>query len=332
MKIPTEAVVSMEVHKSILDVVGNTPLLRLSKVSHGLKHTLLAKLENLNPGGSVKDRIGIAMVEEAEQKGLLRPGGTIIEPTSGNTGVGLAMVASVKGYKMIFVMPDKMSEEKRSILRAYGAKVVVTPTNVPPESNEHYTKVAERMARETPHSYMPNQYENRANPDAHYRTTGPEIWRQTDGKIDVFVCGMGTGGTITGIGRFLKEKKKGVKVVGADPEGSIFYPRYHRQKEEPHQYKVEGIGEDFMPGTMDMSVVDDVIQVSDKDAFQMARRLAQEEGILVGGSGGTAVHAAVKVAEHLPADKMIVTLLPDTGRNYLSKLFSDQWMKEQGFL
>jgi len=322
----------MEAHKTILDVIGNTPLVRLNKVSQGLKPTIFAKLENLNPGGSVKDRIGIAMVERAEQKGLLRPGGTIIEPTSGNTGIGLAMVAAVKGYKMIFVMPDKMSEEKRSILRAYGAKVVVTPTNVPPESAEHYTKVAERLAKETPHSYMPNQYENRANPDAHYRTTGPEIWGQTGGKVDVLVCGMGTGGTITGIGRFLKEKKKNLKVVGADPEGSIFYPRYHGHKEEPHQYKVEGIGEDFMPGTMDLSIVDDIVQVSDRDAFRMARRLAQEEGILVGGSGGTAVHVAVKVAANLPEDKTIVTLLPDTGRNYLSKLFSDQWMKEQGFL
>ncbi len=322
----------MEVHKTILDVIGNTPLVRLNKVSQGLKPAVLAKLENLNPGGSVKDRIGVAMIEQAERKGQLKPGGTIIEPTSGNTGVGLAMVAAVRGYKMIFVMPDKMSEEKRAILRAYGAKVVVTPTNVPPESAEHYTKVAERLARETPHAYMPNQYENRANPDAHYRTTGPEIWRQTEGKVDVFVCGMGTGGTITGIGRYLKEKKKGLKVVGADPNGSIFYPRFHRQKEQPHQYKVEGIGEDFMPGTLDMSIVDDVIQISDTDAFQMARRLAQEEGILIGGSGGTAVQAALRVAERLDERKTIVTLLPDTGRNYLSKLFSDKWMREQGFL
>jgi cystathionine beta-synthase len=321
----------MEVHKTILDAIGNTPLVRLNKVSQGLKPTVLAKLENLNPGGSVKDRIGVAMVEKAEQKGLLMPGGTIIEPTSGNTGVGLAIVASVKGYKMIFVMPDKMSEEKRGLLGAYGAKVIVTPTNVTIDSPEHYIRVAERLARETPNSFMPNQYENRSNPEAHYRTTGPEIWLQTGGRMDVFVCGMGTGGTITGTGRFLKEKKKSLKVVGADPEGSIFYSRFHGHKEEPHQYKVEGIGEDFMPGTMDMSIVDDVIQVSDKDAFRMARRLAREEGILVGGSGGTAVHAALKVAEHLAGDKTIVTLLPDTGRNYLSKLFSDKWMEEQGF-
>jgi cystathionine beta-synthase len=322
----------MEVHKSILEVIGNTPLVRLNKVSQGLKPTILAKLENLNPGGSVKDRIGIAMVEQAEKKGLLKPGGTIIEPTSGNTGVGLAMVASVKGYKMIFVIPDKMSEEKSSLLRAYGAKVVVTPTNVATDSPEHYIRVAEKLARETPNSFMPNQYENRANPEAHYRTTGPEIWRQTGGRMDVFVCGMGTGGTITGTGRFLKEKKKGLKIVGADPEGSIFYPRFHGHTEEPHQYKVEGIGEDFMPGTMDMSIVDDVIQISDRDAFLMARRLAREEGILVGGSGGTAVQAALKVAEDLPEKKTIVTLLPDSGRNYLSKLFSDKWMEEQGFL
>jgi cystathionine beta-synthase len=315
-----------------LDAIGNTPLVRLNRVTQGAKPTILAKLENLNPGGSVKDRIGRVMIEEAEKKGLLKPGGTIIEPTSGNTGTGLAMAACVKGYKMIFTMPDKMSEEKRSLLRAYGAQVVVTPTKVSPDSPEHYIKVAERLAKETPNSFMPNQYVNNANPMAHYKTTGPEIWRQTGGKLDVFVCGMGTGGTITGTGRFLKEKKKTVKVVGVDPEGSIYYSRFHGAKLDLHQYRVEGIGEDFMPKTMDMSVVDDVIQVSDKDAFRLARRLAREEGILVGGSGGAAVHAALKIAETMTRDETIVTLLPDSGRNYLSKVFSDQWMKEQGFL
>jgi cystathionine beta-synthase len=304
----------------------------LNKITEGVKPAVLAKLENLNPGGSVKDRIGKVMIEEAEEKGLLKPGGTIVEPTSGNTGTGLAMAACVKGYKMIFTMPDKMSEEKRSLLRAYGAQVVVTPTKVSTDSPEHYIKVAERLAQETPNSFMPNQYVNNANPMAHYKTTGPEIWRQTGGRLDVFVCGMGTGGTITGTGRFLKEKKKKVRVVGVDPEGSIFYSRFHGAREEPHQYRVEGIGEDFMPKTMDMSVVDDVVRVSDKDSFHLARRLAREEGILVGGSGGAAVHAALKVAEGMSRDETIVTLLPDSGRNYLSKIFSDQWMKEQGFL
>jgi len=326
------AFVRTEIHNTILDVIGNTPLVRLTKVAAGVRPTILAKLENLNPGGSVKDRIGRVMIEEAEKKGLLKPGGTIIEPTSGNTGTGLAMAACVKGYKMIFTMPDKMSDEKRSLLRAYGARVVVTPTNVSPSSPEHYIKVAERLAKETPNSFMPNQYVNTANPTAHYQTTGPEIWRQTSGNLDVFVCGMGTGGTISGTGRFLKEKKKTVRVVGVDPEGSIFYSRYHGTKEEPHQYRVEGIGEDFMPKTMDMKVIDDVITVSDRDAFHFARRLAREEGILVGGSGGAAVFAALKVAEPLSREQTVVTLLPDSGRNYLSKIFSDQWMKEQGFL
>jgi len=322
----------LQVYKSILDAIGNTPLVRLNSVSKGVNAEILAKMENLNPGGSVKDRIGVAMIQDAENKGLLKPGGTIIEPTSGNTGTGLAMVACIKGYKMIFTMPDKMSEEKRSLLRAYGAKVVVTPTNVSTGSPSHYIKVAERLARETPNSYMPNQYVNNANPLAHYQTTGPEIWRQTGGKLDVFVCGMGTGGTITGTGRFLKEKKPSIRVVGADPEGSIYYPRFHGDREQPHQYKVEGIGEDFMPKTMDMTIVDDVIQVSDKDAFHTSRRLAREEGILVGGSGGTAVYAALQIAKNMKRGETIVTLLPDSGRNYLTKVFSDEWMKQNGFL
>jgi cystathionine beta-synthase len=322
----------MEICNSILDAIGNTPLVRLHTVSKGVDADILVKLENLNPGGSVKDRIGVAMIQEAEDKGLLKPGGTIIEPTSGNTGTGLAMVACVKGYKMIFTMPDKMSEEKRSLLRAYGAKVVVTPTNVSTDSPEHYIHVAERLARETPNSYMPNQYVNTANPVAHYRTTGPEIWHQTDGKLDVFVCGMGTGGTITGTGRYLKEKKRTIRVIGADPEGSIYHPRFHGNEERLHQYKIEGIGEDFMPKTMDLTIVDDVIQVSDKDAFHYARRLAREEGILVGGSGGAAVYASLQVARKMQHGQTLVTLLPDNGRNYLTKLFSDEWMKQQGFL
>ena len=326
------AAVSTELYNTILDAVGNTPLVRLNKITKGVDPTILVKLENLNPGGSVKDRIGRVMIEEAEKKGLLNPGGTIIEPTSGNTGTGLAMAACVKGYKMIFTMPDKMSEEKRSLLRAYGARVIVTPTNVSPSSPEHYIKVAERLAKETPNSFMPNQYVNKANPTAHYETTGPEIWRQTGGKLDVFVCGMGTGGTISGTGRFLKEKKKTIRVIGVDPEGSIFYSRFRGEKEEPRQYRVEGIGEDFMPKTMDMKVVDEILQVSDKDAFHLTRRLAREEGILVGGSGGAAIFAALKIAEDMRKEQTLVTLLPDSGRNYLSKIFSDQWMKEQGFL
>ncbi len=322
----------MQVYNNVLGLIGNTPLVRLNHVSTRVKPTILAKLENLNPGGSVKDRVGLAMIEDAEHRGLIKPGATIIEPTSGNTGMGLAIAAAVKGYKLIFTMPDKMSEEKRSLLKAFGARVVVTSTSVPPDSPENYIRVAERLSRETPNSYMPNQYRNKANPQVHYETTGPEIWRQTDGRVDVFVCGMGTGGTISGTGRYLKEQKKTVRVVGADPEGSIFHARFHHQPERPHPYKVEGIGEDFMPETMDLSTVDEVVRVTDEESFRMARRLAREEGILVGGSGGSAVVVALKVAENLDQDKLVVTLIPDTGRNYLSRLFSDEWMIGQGMV
>jgi cystathionine beta-synthase len=312
-------------YESILDLVGNTPLVRLQKVAAGLKPTILAKLEQLNPGGSVKDRIGLTMIEEAERTGQLKPGGTIIEPTSGNTGHGLAMVAAIKGYKMIFVMPDKMSAEKVSLLKAYGADVVVCPTNVERESPQSYYSVADRLARETPGAYQPNQYFNPRNPEAHYRTTGPEIWEQTDGGVNYFVAGMGTGGTISGVAKYLKERKPTVQIVGADPEGSLYSGPIA-------PYKVEGVGEDFMPGTMDISLVDRIIQVTDKQSFILTRRLAREEGILVGGSSGMALHAALEVAREGGPDDVIVVLFPDTGRNYLSKFFNDEWMRQNGYL
>jgi len=311
--------------ESILDLVGNTPLVRLHKVTAGLKPTILAKLEELNPGGSVKDRIGLTMIEEAERTGQLRPGGTIIEPTSGNTGHGLAMVAAIKGYKMVFVMPDKMSAEKISLLKAYGADVVVCPTNVERESPQSYYSVADRLAREIPGAFQPNQYFNPRNPEAHYRTTGPEVWEQTEGKVDVFVAGMGTGGTITGVAKYLKERKPSVQIVGADPEGSLYSGPIA-------PYKVEGVGEDFIPGTMDLKMVDRIVQVTDKQSFVAARRLAREEGILVGGSSGLALHAAMEVARERTAEDVIVVLFPDTGRNYLSKFFSDEWMRQNGYL
>ncbi len=315
----------MEYVESILDLVGNTPLVRLSKVTEGLRPLVLAKLEQLNPGGSVKDRIGLSMLEDAETRGLLRPGGTIVEPTSGNTGHGLAMAAAIKGYKMIFVMPDKMAAEKISLLRAYGAEVVICPTNVERESPQSYYSVADRLTREVPGAFQPNQYFNARNPEAHYRTTGPEIWRQTDGRITTFVAGVGTGGTITGVGKYLKEQNPAVRVIGADPEGSIY-------SGEIAPYKVEGVGEDFWPGTFDREVVDEFIQVTDRESFVAARKLARQEGILVGGSAGLALHAAIQVAVDSKPDDVIVVLLPDTGRNYLSKFFSDEWMRQNGYL
>jgi cystathionine beta-synthase len=317
----------MDVHDSLLDLVGDTPLLRLGTIGRELECDLIAKIEMLNPGGSVKDRIGLRMLEAAERTGQLRPGGTIVEPTSGNTGVGLAIAAAIKGYRCIFVMPDKMSQEKISLLRAYGAEVVICPTAVPPDSPESYYRVADRLASEIPGAFQPNQYRNPENPAAHYRTTGPEIWEQTDGRLTAFVCGVGTGGTISGAGRYLKERNPDVLVVGADPEGSLY------SGDEARPYLVEGIGEDFIPDTFDPSVVDRYVRVSDRDSFVAARAVTRQEGILVGGSSGTAVFAALQVARELDdPDATIVVLLPDSGRQYLSKLYSDTWMLQHGML
>jgi cystathionine beta-synthase len=316
----------VQVFDSFLDAVGNTPLVRLHQVTRGVRPAVLAKLEMLNPGGSVKDRIGLRMIQAAEREGRLRPGGTIVEPTSGNTGHGLAIAAATRGYRCIFVMPDKMSQEKIALLRAYGAEVVITPTAVPPESPESYYRVADRLTEEIPGAFQPNQYFNQENPGAHYDTTGPEIWDQTDGRIDVFVCGVGTGGTITGTARYLKERKPGLLVVGADPDGSLY------SGDEVHPYLTEGIGEDFWPETFDPTVVDRWVRVADRDAFRIARAITRQEGILVGGSSGTAVYAALEVARDLGPDNTIVVILPDTGRNYLSKLYSDSWLLQYGML
>ena len=311
----------------MLDLVGRTPLVRLQRLSRGVEPTLLAKLEYMNPGGSVKDRIGLRMIEQAEREGKLRPGGTIVEPTSGNTGVGLAIAATLRGYRCVFVMPDKIAEEKRALLRSYGAEVVICPTAVEPESPESYYSVSDRLAEEIPGAYKPDQYSNPANPEAHYETTGPELWDQTDGEIDAIVFSVGTGGTISGTARYLRERKPDLLVVGADPEGSIY-----SSPEDVHPYLVEGIGEDFWPRTYDPSLVDEYVTVSDRDSFRTARRLAREEGMLVGGSGGTAVWAMLQVARRFGPDATIVTLIPDSGRGYLSKVYDDNWLLEHGFL
>jgi cystathionine beta-synthase len=312
---------------SIVDAIGETPLVRLSRLAAGLKPQLLAKLEAMNPGGSIKDRVAVNLIEAAERDGRLRPGGTLIEPTSGNTGVGLAMVARLKNYRVIAVMPDKMSKEKIDLLRAYGAEVVVAPTEVPPESPESYYRVADRLTDEIPGAFQPNQYANVANPDTHYRITGPELWRQSGGRLTHFVAGVGTGGTITGCGRYLKEQNADIGVIGADPVGSVY------SGNEARPYLVEGVGEDFWPETFDPSVVDRYITVSDRDSFLTARRLAEAEGILAGGSSGTAIHAALVVARELDdPESTIAVILPDGGRAYLSKVYNDAWMRQYGFV
>ena len=313
-------------YQNALGAVGHTPLVRLNKVTDGARCLVLAKVEYMNPGGSVKDRPAVAMIEDAERRGVLKSGATIIEATSGNTGTGLAMAAAIRGYRCILVMPDKMSKEKIDLLRAYGAEVVVTPTNVPNDSPESYYSVASRLAAEIPGAIIPDQWHNHMNPDAHYYTTGPEIWEQTGGTITHFVSGMGTGGTISGTARYLKEKNPKIVVYGADPEGSIY------SGDTPKSYKVEGIGMSYLPQTVDMRVIDKIMRVSDKESFLMARRITREEGLLVGGSSGTAVAAAVKVAQELPPDAVLVVVMPDSGRGYMSKIFNDEWMMANGFL
>lgn len=320
-----------KIFDNIVEVIGKTPMVRLHRVVSEFSTEVLAKLEHLNPGGSIKDRIGITMVKRAEMEGKLKPGGVIVEATSGNTGMGIAMVAAVKGYKCIFVMPDKMSEEKRALLRAMGADVVICPTDVEPEDPRSYYKVSERIAKETGGVFL-NQYENPGNPEAHYLFTAQEIWEQTEGSLDAIVIGMGTGGTITGIGKYFKEKAPSVRIVGVDPLGSVYTEYFTKGTiPEPHVYDVEGIGEDFLPVTMDFSIVDDVVQVSDEESFIMARRLAREEGIFLGGSSGAALAGGIKYLRKSPHLKRIVIIFPDSGYRYLTKFYSKRWLEKKGY-
>jgi len=316
----------MKYAETVLDLVGNTPLVKLNKVTDGIKATVLAKIEYVNPGGSSKDRIASRIIDAAEREGRLKPGGTIVEPTSGNTGIGLALVAQQRGYRCVFVLPDKVGEDKRNVLLAYGAEIVVTPTSVAPDSPDSYYSVSDRLVKEIPGAFKPDQYSNPNGPLSHYETTGPEIWRDTDGKVTHYVAGVGTGGTISGAGKYLKEQNPDIKVIGADPEGSVYSGGTGRP------YLVEGVGEDFWPTAYDPSVVDEIIASSDAESFEITRRLAREEGLLVGGSSGLAVSAALKAAKDLPADAVVVVLLPDGGRGYLGKVFNDKWMRSYGFL